>query len=45
MTISPERSPRARWEEKFRAAGTSEKDEFLFEPVDANEFDHKEWGW
>jgi hypothetical protein len=42
---SPERSPRTKWEEMFRAAGSSEKDEFLFVPVDTSEFDRKEWSW
>jgi antitoxin MazE len=45
IIISPERSPRAGWEEKFHAAGTSEADEPLLNSVSPNEFDRKEWRW
>jgi len=45
IIISPERSPRTGWEDKFRAAGTSEADEHLLDSAGSNEFDHKEWRW
>jgi len=44
LIISPERLPRRGWEEKFRAAGSSVKDEHLLEKI-GNEFDRKEWRW
>src|SRR5438874_332850 len=33
------------WEELFRAAGPSVHDEALLEPLQANDFDRKEWNW
>jgi antitoxin MazE len=44
IIISPERLPRAGWEERFRAAGPSANDELLPD-TDPNEFDRKEWRW
>jgi antitoxin MazE len=45
LIISPERLPRAGWEEQFRAAGPSTKDEQLLGTVGMNDFDRKEWRW
>jgi antitoxin MazE len=43
LVISPSRSPCEGWDELFRSAGSSEKDELLLEPSAANEFDRNEW--
>ena len=45
LIISSARRPRAGWEELFRAAGPSVHDEALLEPLQANDFDRKEWNW
>jgi antitoxin MazE len=45
IIISSERSPRAGWDEQFRAAGTSTKDELLLDSTGLSEFDRKEWHW
>ena len=45
LIISSVRQPRAGWEELFRAAGPSVHDEALLEPLQANDFDRKEWNW
>ncbi|MGH9529411.1 MAG: AbrB/MazE/SpoVT family DNA-binding domain-containing protein [Terriglobales bacterium] len=45
LIISPERARRAGWEERFRAAGPSSKDEHLLVTAGANDFDRKEWRW
>ncbi|MGH9512913.1 MAG: AbrB/MazE/SpoVT family DNA-binding domain-containing protein [Terriglobales bacterium] len=44
LVISPERLPRAGWEDRFRAACAAGEDELLLEPA-ANEFDRREWQW
>ena len=45
LIVSPKRALRAGWEEAFRAADSSAKDELLLEDVGPNEFDRKEWKW
>jgi antitoxin MazE len=45
LVISPGRSPCEGWDEIFRAAGSSEKDELLLEPSAPSEFDRSEWEW
>jgi len=45
LVISPERPPRAGWEESFRAAGRVGSDEILLESRQLNDFDTKEWKW
>ncbi|HTR68257.1 MAG TPA: AbrB/MazE/SpoVT family DNA-binding domain-containing protein [Terriglobales bacterium] len=45
LVISPQRLPRAGWEEGFRAAGASVEDERLLEQAGTNEFDRREWRW
>ena len=45
LIISSARQPRSGWEELFRAAGQSADDEALLEPLQANDFDRKEWNW
>jgi antitoxin MazE len=45
LVISPKRSSRQGWAEAFRAAGSSEHDEFLLEGAAPNEFDREEWQW
>ena len=45
LVISPERLPRAGWDEAFRAAGPSDRDGRLLEPISENEFDSTEWRW
>ncbi len=45
LIISPDRHPRAGWEETFRAAGPAAGDELLLETAGANDFDRKEWWW
>jgi antitoxin MazE len=44
IIISPERQPRAGWEEQFRIALPSPHDELLLD-TGPNEFDDKEWRW
>lgn len=45
LIVSPERSVRQGWAEKFRAAGQVEADELLLESMQPNDFDSKEWRW
>jgi antitoxin MazE len=45
LVISPEHRPRQGWEEAFRAAGMSGRDELLLDTLPANEFDRKDWQW
>jgi antitoxin MazE len=45
LIISPPRRLRQGWSEAFRAAGSSEHDEPLLEPMAASEFDRREWKW
>jgi antitoxin MazE len=45
LVISPERRPRQGWEEAFKAAGSSEHDELLFDSGMQNDFDVEEWEW
>jgi hypothetical protein len=37
--------PRERWDEAFRAAGSSTHDELLLDCVGGNAFDREEWEW
>ena len=43
--ISPMLRPRQGWEEAFRAAGSTAKDELLLEPLRPSRFDCEEWRW
>lgn len=45
LIISPNRPPRAGWEERFRAAGPSADDEHLLKAVGPSQFDREEWRW
>jgi antitoxin MazE len=45
LIISPEHRPREGWEERFRSAEDSRKDERLLESAGPNEFDLTEWTW
>ena len=45
LVISPDRKPRQGWAEAFAAAGPSDEDPLLLEPIGANEFDKEEWEW
>ena len=45
LVISPAHRPRHGWEEAFRAAVSSHRDEFLLEDVGPSDFDRKEWRW
>ncbi len=45
LIISPERDPRAGWEEQFRAAGPASEDGLLLETVGPSDFDRKDWRW
>ncbi|HTA46154.1 MAG TPA: AbrB/MazE/SpoVT family DNA-binding domain-containing protein [Bryobacteraceae bacterium] len=45
IVIAPERQPREGWEQAFRNAGSSEKDELLLESLPPNRFDSEEWEW
>jgi antitoxin MazE len=44
IIISPQRLPRAGWDEQFRAAGSSAQDEILL-VAPASQFDREEWRW
>jgi antitoxin MazE len=43
IVISPDHAPRQGWEEAFRAAASTEKDELLLDI--RNQFDGEEWRW
>jgi antitoxin MazE len=46
IIIAPDRpSPRAGWEQAFRAANTAEADELLIDDGLLNDFDRDEWRW
>jgi len=45
LVISPGRSPRQGWDEAFRAAGATDGDKLLLEPLPPNKFDREEWKW
>jgi antitoxin MazE len=45
LIISPDRLPRAGWEERFRAASPAAADELLLETATTNDFDRNEWQW
>ena len=45
LIISPGRQPRERWEQAFRAAGSSEHDEVLLEGESSDRFAREEWEW
>jgi antitoxin MazE len=45
LVISPKRSARGDWEERFRAAGPSDQDERLLQTAGGNQFDREEWEW
>lgn len=45
IIIAPERGVREGWEDSFRVAGSSAKDELLLETASQNEFDRNEWRW
>jgi len=44
LVIAPARRPRAGWEDAFRAAGSSARDELLLD-TPASQFDLEEWQW
>jgi antitoxin MazE len=45
LVMVPDHRPRQGWEEAFRRAGESAKDEVLLGSIPRNEFDDKEWRW
>jgi antitoxin MazE len=45
LVISPGRRLRQGWREAFRAAGSSENDALLLEPMSASKFDREDWTW
>jgi antitoxin MazE len=45
LVMVPDHRPRQGWEEAFRRAGESAKDEVLLGTIPRNEFDHNEWRW
>jgi len=45
LVMVPDHRPRQGWEEAFRRAGESAKDEVLLDTIPTNEFDHIEWRW
>jgi antitoxin MazE len=45
LVITPEHCPRQGWEDAFRAAQPSTKDELLLDALPANEFDDEDWQW
>jgi len=45
LIISPGRRPREAWNDAFRAASDSARDELMLEITEPNEFDRKEWRW
>ncbi len=45
IVVSAGRRPRDGWEEAFRAAGSSAKDELPLKRIDSNQFDRAEWRW
>ena len=44
LVIAPARLPREGWEEAFRTAGSSARDELLLD-ISSSQFDREEWQW
>ncbi|MGA7459998.1 MAG: AbrB/MazE/SpoVT family DNA-binding domain-containing protein [Candidatus Korobacteraceae bacterium] len=45
LVISPGHIPRRGWDEAFRAAAASQRDELLLAGLPPNRFDREEWTW
>jgi antitoxin MazE len=45
LVMVPDHQPRQDWDEAFRRASASAKNEVLLGTLPPNEFDHNEWQW